>query len=433
MKNRATLFAAAFASVLSFPGSSPGQPAVTASYTLPRISLSQFGNPACTPEALEQAKQNGLKFTDLPSIGSGLAKCGNNEFYGITDRGPNGKSGADDEGASHRIFPLPQFCPAIVRFKLTDHEIRITQFIPLRDTAKKLITGLNNLPGEEPLYESPTAKIPIPMDQNGVDLEAIRLLPDGNFLLSEEYSPSILVVAADGRVLMRYTPTSKPLPNATYPVRAILPDIFTRRRVNKGFENLALSADGRYAYAILQSPMGDATQPEYADSRMIRALKLDVSHPLDAKMVGEYLLPASQPHDYIEKQKQSKISWSDADWVAPDELLVLERAKGTAKLLLVDLRKATNILGRKEEAGLTLESAGTDLAAHGIQAGSATEVFSTHDVPGITSDKIEGVSILDSTTVALANDNDFGIGENATGEPSMVWIVHLGKPLPLTR
>jgi alkaline phosphatase len=408
----------------------PPRATLVGTWVLPRTSLSQFGNPAYPEAALAQARSNGLQFIDLPSIGSGLARAGENEFWGITDRGPNGNVG--DE-VSRRTFPLPQFCPAIVRFKLAGAQIQITGSISLRDSRGKRISGLNNLENEERLYESPRAAMPIAPDPNGVDPEGIRVLPDGNFLLSEEYSPSILVVATNGQVLVRYTPVSKPLTNATYLIRPILPDVFTQRRVNHGFENLALSSDGRFAYAILQSPMGDVSRKEFSRSRVMRALKLDVSQPLDAKVAGEYLLLASPARAYSGQQKQEKISWSDADWVAPDRLLIIERAKGEARLLLVDLSHATNVLERKEEADLVFENTASDLAALGIQTASEREIFSTRDVPGIDSDKIEGLAILSPTEIALANDNDFGIGENQNGEPSKIWIVRLAEPLPLSR
>lgn len=192
---------------------------VIATYTLPRTSLSNFANPAIAQAALDRAIRNGLKFSDLPSIGSGLAKAGTNGFWGITDRGPNGTVGRGYN--ERRTFPLPEFCPTIVRFQLDRNAIQIRQFISLSDGHGKPISGLSNLESEERLYNSADRKKPLPLDSDGIDPEAIRVLPGGNFLLSEENSPSILVVSAEGRVLMRYTPISKPLPNATYPVKEI--------------------------------------------------------------------------------------------------------------------------------------------------------------------------------------------------------------------
>jgi phytase-like protein len=398
--------------------------------TLPPVSLSTLQNPALSPAALDQARRNGLRFTDRPSIGSGLAKVGENEFIGITDRGPNGMAESDDDD-SRRTFPLPQFCPTIVRFKLEGSEIRITGCIPLRDREGRLLTGLSNGQGEEPLYGEPEAKTPLAFDPSGVDPEAIRVFPDGSFLLSEEYSPSIFVVSSNGQVLVRYTPASKPLPGAAYPVKAILPDVFAQRRSNKGFENLALSADGRFAWAILQGPMGDVKKKRYEESRVIRVLKLDVSRPLDATVVGEYLALASLARDYSPKQEQEKVYWSDAEWIGPDRLLVLERGKGEGKVLLVDLSRATNILGRQDAAGLGLEDVKTDLPALGIQTATSQVLCSTRKFRQIDSDKLEGLTVLSPTEIAITSDNDFGIGDNKTGEPSKLWIVRLGHPLSL--
>jgi len=411
------------------PATGAGKVALAGTYTLPRMSLSQFGNPACSDAALEKARRNGLQFSDLPSIGSGLAKVGENEFAGITDRGPNGTvESEDDDDESQRTFPLPQFRPTIVRFKLVEQQIRITEFIPLRNSRGELISGLSNVDGEERLYELPGAKTPLAYDPNGVDPEAIRVLPDGNFLLCEEYSPSILVVSPKGEVLVRYTPASKPLPKAAYPVKPILPAIFAERRANKGFENLALSADGRFAYAILQSPMGDESKKRFAESRVIRALKLDVSRPLEAEVVGEYLLLASPAREYSTKQKQDNISWSDADWIAPDKLLVLERAKGQAKLLLVDLGRAANILGLREESSLAFEDE-KNRAKPRVTMAETRAIFSVRDTTGIASDKLEGLAILGPTEIAIANDNDFGIGDNKSAEPSRLWILRLPQAL----
>lgn len=129
---------------------------------------------------------------------------------------------------------------------------------------------------------------------------------------------------------MRYTPQSKPLPQADYPVKNILPDVYTQRRVNRGFENVGLSVDGKIAWVTLQSPMGDG--PDEKNSCVIRTLKLDVTDPLDAKVVGEYLSVDSDYKDYPQSPTQTDLKISDTTWINGDKLLVLERAKGLMKL-----------------------------------------------------------------------------------------------------
>ena len=49
--------------------------------------------------------------------------------------------------------------------------------------------------------------------------------------------------------------------------------------------------------------------------------------------------------------------------------------------------------------------------------------------------KIEGLAVVDARHVALVNDNDFGVPQEADGEPSRrtrVWLVELSEPLPMT-
>jgi alkaline phosphatase len=231
-------------------------------------------------------------------------------------------------------------------------------------------------------------------------------------------------VSPQGRVLVRYTPKSKPLTHASYPVKAILPDVFAQRRANHGFESLALSPDGRWAYAILQSPMGDDHDERFRQSRVVRALKLDLREPLGARVAGEYLLLASPARDYSAKQKQAKLSFSDAEWIGPDRLLVIEHGKGLVKILAADFTRATDILNHPQSETLAFEDVATDLARVGVQSAEIKELFSTRNLSGITSDKIEGLAVIGLDQLALANDNDFGLGD-ASGQPSMVWLLRV--------
>jgi len=399
---------------------------LTGTYVLPKMSLDGFEEPHLSEAVMEQAKKDGLTFTDLPSIGSGLARRADGALFGITDRGPNSHlkiaSNSDEE---RRVFPLPEFCPAIVRFGLTNDEIRLDEVLPLTDSHGKPLTGLSNDTNEEPCYESLDAPRPLPPDPSGVDPEGIRCLSGGGFVLCEEYAPSILIVSTSGQVLMRYTPTSKPLIGAHYPVQPILPDIFCDRRVNRGFEGVALSSDGKTLYAILQSPMGDSQNPLYANSRIIRILEMDFTNPLHAKVTGMFLLHASKFTDYPHNKRQDQVGISEVEWLAPDRLLVLERAKGRMRLFVADLTKASNVLHRKDAETLLYENDQTDLRALGVRLAKCSWVFDTAEIPAIDTDKLEGVVLLGPDEIALANDNDFGIGENAVGEPSKVWTIRI--------
>lgn len=397
--------------------------------TLPPTSLNQFIPTGAAPFDLAAAQSNGLNSTSSPSVGSGLARDQNGTLFGITDRGPNALVMTGSDGRERRVLPLPEFAPGIVRLNLRGDSLAIREFIPLRNRNGKPLTGLANEASEEPCYNSANAATPLSPDPGGVDPEGIRCLPDGKFLLSEEYSPSLLVVATNGEVLMRYTPVSKPLPGAGYPVKNILPDAITRRRPNRGFECLALSADGRTAYAILQSALGDAEDARYAGCRVHRVLELDVSDPLAARVTGMFLLPASRAGELRGTKNQNQVKLNDAEWLGPRRLLVLEQDKAAARLRVADLSRATNLLGRPDADALVYEDVHTDIIARQINTASVTTLLELDSLPAIDSKKLEGLAILADDEIALANDNDFGIGENKSGEPSRIWVVRVpGHP-----
>jgi alkaline phosphatase len=396
------------------------------SFELPPTPLAQLGAQPFTPNDLARARANGLKFDDLPSLGSGLVRVGENEFVGISDRGPNGQM------AGRRTYPLPKFAPHLTRFKLNAGKIEIIQSLVWSDAAGKPLTGLSNQQPEERLFESADQAAPLAYDPNGVDPEGIRVFPDGKFLISEEYGPSVLVVNTNGQVLMRYVPANKPLPGATYPVRAILPAVLSKRRTNRGFEALALAPDGRTAYVMLQSPLGDTAEETLKSARVARALRLDLSDPLNARVTGHFLLPLSRATDYSDKLKQASVKLNDAEWLAPDRLLVLEQAGGMARLLVADFRAAGDLRNTPKENTLEPEMAGDAFVKLPVTP-ATVELWAT--ITGLSAEatKLEGLAILSPTEVAIANDNDFGLGEGETPIPSTVWRLRLMRPLPLAR
>ncbi|WP_291426581.1 esterase-like activity of phytase family protein [Deinococcus sp.] len=402
-----------------------GKAKVISQASLPATSITAFGY---TAEQVTKAKTNGLRTTELPAIGSGLLLLPGGDFLGITDRGPN-EDHLDATGkADGKIFPLPEFSPTMIRFKVDGSTIKPVSYTKMTDSQGNGITGLTNLKGEELPFESQASTTPLPFNVNGMDTEAIARFPDGRLITVDETSPSIAILSAAGRVLVRYTPTSKPLTGAAYPVKNILPDVYTNRRMNRGFESVSLSSDGKTAWVSLQSPMGDPKADAYKNSRVLRTLKLDVTDPLNAKVTGEYLTLGSAITDYPAGGKQADLKISDTAWIAGDRLLTLERAGGLVQLFVDDFSTATNVLTHAEESKLTFENTATDLNALAIKTTTRKLVFKSTDA-GITDDKLEGLAILTPATIALTNDNDFGIGDNKTNAPSKIWFVQLGQSL----
>lgn len=238
-------------------------------------------------------------------------------------------------------------------------------------------------------------------DGQPLDTEEARALPGGGFLVAEESTPSVLFVDGEGAVRARLSPG------------AGLPAVLALHRKNRGFESLAVSRDGTTAFVATQSPLGDANDPRFSGSRVIRLLRLDVSHPMHASLRGEYAL-----------RLDDGAKLSAAAWVDDDRVLLLERDRSTTKLLLADLRDATSFAGTAIESTLDVEDVNAGPEALGISPVGVKVLFTSRDTPELEGEKLEGLALLDDATIALSNDDDF----SPTGR-SRVWEIELGAAL----
>jgi alkaline phosphatase len=389
-------------------------------------------NPNIPLDSIENSVTKGYKGRPYPGIGSGIIRIPGkkNEFYMLTDRGPNFDNANGAGKVYGKIFPLENFAPAIMHVKLENKTIQIVKSIPIVDSNGKSVSGISNGKDDETPYDI-NEKV-IPYRPGGIDTEAIQLLPDGNFLISEEYGPSVLVVDPHGKVLMRYLPKGKAKVDTPYSVKDSLPEVLKNRRSNRGFENLALAPDGKTAYAILQSPMGDAKSSQFSSSRTVRIVKLDVTNPLDMKVTGMFLVLQSSMSEYPSTAKQADLKFSDAVMLSSTKMLLLERAAKKVKLIVADLKHATNILDLPISSTLEPEKKSESLNTLNIESAETSVVFNSVDVFfQLDTDKLEGLAVLTPSVVAFSNDNDFALGENTTNYPSRVWYIQLGKELPL--
>lgn len=402
-------------------------PVVLHDYILVPTSLELFGYSAAEIAA---AQALGLTVTDQPAIGSGLQRLNGNHYLGVTDRGASFTAGTS------RFFPLPQFTPTIVLFQATNNQLGVEMVLPLVGQSGEGISGIPNSATEDSIpFLAPG--VPLPYNPSGMDIEDVHTLPGGRFILADEYSPSVVVADANGVVLRRYTPASKLLPGADYPVHNTLPDVLSARRANRGFESIPVSPDGRTAYTVTQSPLGStAVGSPYRDSRVLRVLRLDVSDPLDLRVTGQFAVYMSAASDYPLGNAQRDLKVSSAAWVAQDVLLLLELNDvvnvGGVRLVLVDLRGASNFHGLPVADTLDIEDVNKGPAFLGLAPASTTvlyQQFETDAVRLLPSGKLEGISLLNANEVAISNDNDFGIGD-VPGTASRMVILRLGDQLP---
>ena len=356
----------------------------------------------------------------------------------VTDRGPNGQIRVD--GKNRRTFWVPEFNPTILRVKLEGQSIQVLEAIPIVGRSGKPVTGLPNLREIDETPYDYTARVELPFDVNGLDTEGVVRTTQGEFWLAEEYSPSLLRLDKAGRVIKRYIPAGVKLPAADYPVEEALPAIFGRRKINRGFEGLAISADQKTLYAVLQSPLYNPDRKTGDASRNTRVIAFDTEKE---KVVAEYVyyFDVAKDFDPHPKTTPEEMKLSAVVFLNPTTLLILERTDLVAKLFTVDMSKATNILNTKWDdpgTSASLEALADPQTAEvrALPKALVLDLSLFKEMP----DKIEGIAVIDQHTIAVSNDNDFDSEESkydeqgnniGKGKVSKVLIISLATPLPL--
>ncbi len=348
-----------------------------------------------------------------------------NVFYSVTDRGPN----IDRDESTAKTFPQPDFAPSIQRIELgSDGKFHVVLMIHICDAVGRPITGFPN-----PLKNARTELafdkfgVRLPLDPNGLDTEGLVRLSDGTFWLADEYGPSLVHVASDGRIIERLVlfGIEVDLANASYRIRAALPAILARRHLNRGFEGIAVSPDERFLYAMMQNPLANPDVAAYKRAKATRLFKIEAA---TGKPVGEYVYEL-EPHqaftDDSDANKQSDVRISELSAFGADKLVVLERVTHTTKLYAVNLSSGSNILGTKWDDISTMPSLEqVSLVSIGIKPLTKVKWLDSTERDDIPS-KIEGVAIIPPDTLVIINDNDFGI------EGARTKILRLKLPLPL--
>jgi hypothetical protein len=409
----------------------PDVPVIVAIYTLPEIPLGSFQN-AVLPNSIVNDRK-----LHVGSIGSDMWHGLNdppNEFWLVPDRGPNGQGMVG--GERRRTFPMPEFSPVILRVQMRGGSIEVLQSMPILTQTGKPVTGLPNTDGRDEVPYDYSAQTKLHYNPNGLDIEGLVRTSAGDFWLCEEYSPSIVRVDPTGKVLKRYIPEGLTLDGVDYPVAPVLPAIYAQRKINRGFEGMTISADEKMLYLILQSPLYNPNKKTGDTSRHTRMLVFDI---VSEKPVAEYVYRFDAIKDFAADPKlgPEEMKLSAVALVNPTTLLIVERTDTMAKLYSVDISKATNILNSQWDDTATTPSleALDDLSASGVVVLPKTLVADLSKLPAIP-DKVEGLVVLDQTTVAIVSDNDFDVGRfdengNNVGAGVQTKIVVIGLPQPL--
>lgn len=394
-------------------------------------------------EVLARLKLPGGELTVTRGVGSGLATGKDGRIWAVGDRGPNLKVKLAveryglDHLAGHRksdgakVMPCLEIGPALSELRIEGNRVSIVRTVPLLDSKGRALSGLP-VPGGPNSRSEPALGLDgrvIPPDPSGVDSEGVAALADGGFWVGDEYGPSLLRVGADGVVAARWVPAGgeEPFAGARYPVVGALPAIAARRRLNRGFEAIALSPDERWLHLAFQSPLSHPDDDAHERARHVRLWRLDAE---TGAVAAEWLYPLGAPESFRRDAETGEIERSDVKVseivaVGADRLLVLERVSLTTKLYLIDL-DATAALDPAyldEATRPTVEELSAD-GAEGLPVLPKRLVLSSDDLTGLGAD-LEGVAMLSARSLLLVNDNDFGI----EGVATRFWRVDLPRDL----
>lgn len=334
-----------------------------------------------------------------PGYGSSLAfkgidKQGNIEFYAITDRGPNADiptyRNHDGKIVPGKFFPTPKFAPSIgiIKVEPSKDKAEIVKSIPLKVDGKK-ITGKVIPAGDV----GSTGEVALNFkmqdlgtDVNGLDTEGLSVDKDGNFWISDEYGPFIVKANKQGEILEKFVPGNG------------LPKVLAQRVPNRGSEGLTIDENGDIV-AEIQSPL-DIDGKTAKTAKYTRIVKLNPN----TKEVKMYAYPVDTGYKNFGAAKLGDITS-----IGNNQFLVIEQGKQHGKMqnliYKIDLTGASEIPdnGDLEEGKLAnvvpvKKELVLDLRANGWNI-----------------EKAEGLALLpDRQTIAVVNDNDFGIAIKVT-------------------
>jgi hypothetical protein len=418
--------------------------------------------PATAPAILGYADLAHLTPVTHSGYGSSLALVPgtSDEFYVMTDRGPNGDVTASATGAAltdplAKIFPVPGFTPEIAHVKWNaDGSVSLLGVIQMKDAGGNPITGLpthvysstaGSIEGGQIIddaYNGVTGAN-LGTDANGLDSEGMVALADGTFWISDEYGPFLVHLDATGQTIERISPYAANAQGHK------LPAVFAQRLINKGMEGLTITPDGSLLVGLMQSaldndpvndPRGANLSTYGANNKKDRLLRM-ITYRLIAKAepvgtVHQYAYfvgdPAATGNNKADQSEITALSNTDIlvderdgnfpsdpggsplkkSWVchlpsgAADDATPIDDAGDSLTGLTFGGSTLETLLYNK-----TRSQAVTILAAHGLKLlpkDSTPYVDLSLVDLNFDHDKIEGVYPVGSTIV-YSNDDDFGL------------------------
>ncbi|MDO9006365.1 MAG: esterase-like activity of phytase family protein [Aquabacterium sp.] len=326
------------------------------------------------------------------------------EWWGLSDRGPGGGTLSYDTRVQRFTLDINATTGAISNFQ-------VVQTVKFTTASGQAFNGI---------APNPSSTLGGSFDPEGLVINP----RNGNFLVSDEYGPSLYEFNRSGQLVRTFSTPSNLIPrNAATGVANHAGDAGNTagKRTNRGFEGLAVSPNGQFAFAMLQSAMLDEGG---ADGVYNRIVKFDLStgavagqyaYKMEGSSQGRGIsaLVAINDHEFDVLERNNRgVGVPEANLAAPNK-----------KVFRIDIDGATDV------SEIDLDAPGASFTEVSKTATPvvdlATDTLS--ELGNVSPEKWEGWAIgpklADGTYLMLAGtDNDYSITQNASGEQFEVFI-----------
>jgi hypothetical protein len=331
-----------------------------------------------------------------------------NEWWGLSDRGPGGGVMNYDTRVQRFTLDVDMNTGAISNFQVVQ-------------TLKFSSSGAS-MDGIAP---SPNSVLGNAFDPEGVVINPLN----GNLIVSDEYGPSVYEFDRTGALVRTFnTPAGLVPRDSVSGVPSYGADSATNpagKRNNRGFEGLAISPDGQYTYAMLQSAMLDEGG---SSGTLNRIVKFDNStgdavaqyaYQMKRSSQGQGIsaLVALNDHEFLVLERNNlglgagaAISSGGGANVADKEVYKID-ISGATDVSGIDLDAPGAVFAKVDKSGKWL-----DLDLDTIDLDGDGDV----ETAGKSPEKWEGLAVgprlNDGSYLLLAgNDNDYSVTQNGSG------------------
>jgi glycerophosphoryl diester phosphodiesterase len=339
-------------------------------------------------QSIEAANGREPPFVDQQPVQgfSALVRYGEQRYLALSDNGFGAKANSADY-----LLCIYEIEPDFRTAEGGSGEIRLRGLYRLRDTDQHL--------GD--VVEDPALRLLTGAD---FDPESFRRTPDGNIWVGEEFYPALLKFDPRGKLLAPpYTLHGLVSPDNPAGATATLPR-------SRGFEGMAQSPDGRWLYPMLEGALNGAPAG-------LNIYTFDTG-------TGIFTNANALEPSYRYRLDENATAIGDFTLYSDTAGLVIERDSEQGEAAA--LKKVYKIdFGHVDDDGFLVKTLVADLMdiddPHDLNRDGKT----TFDFPFWT---IEGLSVIDATTIVVVNDNNYPFGAGRGTGPENTEMILLEIP-----